>query len=257
MWYHIHNITEGKRKMLTRILIVDGCEEFRMTLSQLLKDRYFLRACRDGTQALAALEDFCPDLMIVDLMLQGIDGLGVIQSARKMGHPAPAVVTSVYFPEYVSNQFYHLNVAYAVCKPCNMDYLAERIEDLVSNVCISVLPVESSYSVTTSALLEMGMIASRAGFKYSRDAILMLEKDPGLMVTKDIYPELAELYSTSATAVEKNIRDAICAVWRATDPAILAKYFIPAANGQIPKPSNHVFLSTVTERLFSMKRMAK
>ena len=257
MWYHVGILNEGERKILTRLLIVDSCEEFRQALSTPLKERYSVRCCNDGIQALALLESFCPDLLIIDLMIQGVDGLGVIQAAAKTKRNPPALVSSVLFPDYVTNLLSTLNVVYAVTRPCEAGYLVERIDDLVANVCIPTLPTPSPYSVVTATLLELGMIASRTGFKYCRDAILMLEKDRILMVTKDIYPVLAEQYATSTTAVEKNIRDAIAAVWRDGNRAALAKYFPPAANGQIPRPSNHVFLSTLTEQLFSVQSLAK
>jgi len=243
--------------MLTKILIADSCEEFRLALTGLLKDRYCVRSCPDGAEALALLNSFSPDLVIVDLMLQNVDGLTVMQAARKMPSCPSILATAIYYPAYAANLFHHLNVVYSVLKPCDLDYLVERIDDLVSNVCICSLPAASPYSTVTAALLELGMNAGRSGFQYIRDSILMLADQPSLLVTKDIYPVISARYNTSATAVEKNIRDIIAAVWRDTSPSVLSRYFTPASNGQIPRPTNHVFMSTMTERLFSVEQMAK
>ena len=239
---------------MTRILIADSCEEFRLGLTDLLQDRYFVRSCSDGSQAISLLDSLCPDLLIVDLMLQGVDGLTVMHAARRMQNYPPVLTTSIFYPDYAVNQFSELNVAYAVKKPCDLQSLAERIDDLVDNVCIPTLPVVTPHSAVTAALLELGMVPSRTGFQYIRDAIVMLSVNPSLRVTKDIYPVLAKRYRTGNTAVEKNIRDTIYALWRNADPQMLARYFLPASNGQIPRPSNHVFLSTMSELLFSVRK---
>ena len=243
--------------MLTKILIVDSCGEIRLALTEQLKDRYSVLTCSDGLRALSLLDSFCPYLLIVDLLLHGIDGLGVLQNARKRRNCPTVLVTSTLFSPYAINMLDQLNVAYAMLKPCDMAMLTERIDDLVTSVCAPPIITTSPYSAVTAALLELGMNPGRGGFQYCRDAILMLEKEPYLRVTKDIYPVISKQYNTGATAVEKSIRDAIAAAWKTAEPSILANYFAPAANGQIPRPSNHVFLSTMTEQIFSVQRKAK
>lgn len=242
---------------MTKILIADSSEEFRLALTAQLTDRYSVRSCSDGTAALSLLDSFCPDLLIVDLMLQGIDGLGVLQTVHKKQSCPPALVTATLFPPYAVSLLEQLNVAYAMLKPCDMEVLNDRIDDLVTSVCFPLTVTASPHSVVTAALLELGMNPSRGGFQYCRDAILMLEKEPHLRVTKDIYPVVSKRYNTGASAVEKNIRDAIAAAWKTADREMLAKYFLPAANGQTPRPSNHVFLSTMAEQLFCVQRKAK
>lgn len=242
---------------MTKILIADSSAEARLALTEQLQEHYIVRSCCDGAQALSLLDSFSPDLLIVDLMLQRIDGLGVMQTARKQGCRLPILATSAYFPDYALNLFPELNVAYAMLKPCNMDVLLERIGDLVRHVCPQLLPARDPYSIVTATLLELGMKPNLSGFQYCRDAILMLQHDSHLRVTKEIYPVIARQYVTGATAVEKSIRDAIAATWKNTDRRKLELYFSPAPNGQIPRPSNHVFLSTVTEKLFSVQRNAK
>ena len=243
--------------MLIKILIADSCEEFRLALSELLQPRYCVRSCCDGAQALALLESFSPDVLVVDLMLQTIDGLSVIQTARRDGYVIPIVTTSVFYSDYICSVLSGLDIAYPLQKPCQITTFAERIDDLVRNTCLIPTPAASDSATVTAVLLELGMNASRGGFQYTRDAIVMLRRDPGQLLTKDVYPEIAKQYNTSATAVEKNIRDTVAAAWRNTDERILRKYFLPAPNGQVPRPTNHVFLSTLTQRLFYTERAAK
>jgi two-component system response regulator YesN len=52
-------------------------------------------ACRDGLEALGALEDVRPDLIISDLDMPLLDGIGLFKRYREMSRdPAPFVIIS-------------------------------------------------------------------------------------------------------------------------------------------------------------------
>lgn len=243
--------------MLTRILIADSCEDFCLALTELLQERYSVQTCQDGVRAAALVESFCPELLVVDLMLRGADGLHVMRLARQALGKIPLLVTSRFYPPYVFHALEELRVDYAVSKPCCLDVLAQRIDELAALAPVEQIPRESPYTVVTAALLELGMTASRAGFQYCRDAILMLREDPSLRLTKEVYPQIASRYNTGPSAVEKSIRDSIAAAWQCERQERLERYFSRASNGVYPRPSNHVFLSTLTERLFALRRKAQ
>ena len=81
----------------TRILIVDDETALRMTMGELLaaEDREILTAA-SGEEALAYLEDGGFDLLIVDLIMPGIDGLQVIDVARKLSPQARIIMLTAY-----------------------------------------------------------------------------------------------------------------------------------------------------------------
>lgn len=62
---------------------------------------------------------------------------------------------------------------------------------------------------------EMGIPVNCRGFWYLKDAVIMLlERDEEhMLITKDLYPEIAKRYHTSAAGVEKAMRNAICKFW--------------------------------------------
>lgn len=243
--------------MLTRILIADSCEDFSVTLAEMLREHYSVRVCQDGLQALSLMETFCPELLVVDLMLRGADGLHVMRMARQLWGKIPLLVTSNLYPHYVFHALEELQVDYAVSKPCCLDVLAQRIDELAAQTPVEQILHDSPYALVTSTLLELGMTASRAGFQYCRDAILMLREEPALRLTKEVYPQIASRYNTGPSAVEKSIRDSIAAVWQCERQERLGRFFFRASNGVYPRPSNHVFLSTVTERLFAARLKAQ
>jgi signal transduction histidine kinase/ActR/RegA family two-component response regulator len=80
------------------VLLVDDETLVRETLSESLQDAgYRVLAAESGTQALALLvEGTSVDILVTDLSMPGMDGLGVIRAAQQ-GHPGlPAVLLTGY-----------------------------------------------------------------------------------------------------------------------------------------------------------------
>lgn len=75
-----------------RTLLVDDEQEFVHTLSERLQTRNLVSdVVYDGEQALAALEDEPPEVMVLDLKMPGIDGLEVLERVKR-DHPAIEVI---------------------------------------------------------------------------------------------------------------------------------------------------------------------
>ena len=81
----------------TRILIVDDEDTLRMTMGDILsaEDREIVTAA-SGEEALAYLEGDPFDLIIVDLIMPGIDGLQVIDVVQKMSPQAKIIMLTAY-----------------------------------------------------------------------------------------------------------------------------------------------------------------
>src|SRR4051794_27915820 len=80
-----------------RILLAEDSEPLRDLFSRLLRgDGFEVRAAADGRAALDCLEDFEPDLVLTDLMMPALDGLGLLRQLRSMPGTAavPVVVMS-------------------------------------------------------------------------------------------------------------------------------------------------------------------
>jgi len=81
----------------TRILIVDDEEIVRESLSAWLeKDGYTLATAPDGETALDRIRKERWSILLVDLKMPGIDGLQVLEEARKVLPEAAAVIMTAY-----------------------------------------------------------------------------------------------------------------------------------------------------------------
>lgn len=100
-------------------------------------------------------------------------------------------------------------------------------------------------------MLELGVSTRGAGFAYLKQAILLQHEDPTQLYTKHIYPEIAKRFGPHANKcqVERAIGLQIKRSWLNRNNKIWARYFPPDENGQVPKPSNGEFISTMVQVL--------
>lgn len=243
--------------MYTKVLIVDASEEFRSALADELSPNHAVRSCGSGLEALELLRSYCPDFLVTDLTLPELDGLSMLRAAAREGICPPTIVAATHVNQCAVNALEGLNVVYMVLKPCRISELVSRIDELMCQPSVSLFLPPSPYSAVTAALLKLGVPTSRKGFRYSREAILLLSEDPTLQITKEVYPAVAKAFDTEAESVEKNIRDVIAAAWQHRDDAVWRGCFPTAPNGQIPRPSNGVFLTRLAEVLFAARRMVR
>lgn len=115
----------------TRILIVDDEDTLRMTMGDILsaEDREIVTAA-SGEEALAYLEGDPFDLMIVDLIMPGIDGLQVIDVAQKMSPKAKIIMLTAYGTLDSAIQAMRRGATDYLLKPAN----APQIEAAVDRV---------------------------------------------------------------------------------------------------------------------------
>jgi two-component system, OmpR family, response regulator MprA len=79
--------------MSARILIVDDDRAIRESLNRALSlEGYETATANDGAAALAAMSQQRPDLLVLDVMMPGVDGLTVCRVLRAQGDSLPVLV---------------------------------------------------------------------------------------------------------------------------------------------------------------------
>ncbi|MBK6520389.1 MAG: sigma-54-dependent Fis family transcriptional regulator [Polyangiaceae bacterium] len=115
-----------------RILIVDDEANARAALSEILHEEgYTTEVAADGFKALGKLADFNPDVVLTDLKMPGLDGIGLMHKVRELA-PAVTVVVMTAFGtipnavEAVQKGAYHY-----LTKPLNFQELSLVVERAV------------------------------------------------------------------------------------------------------------------------------
>lgn len=128
---------------------------------------------------------------------------------------------------------------------------------ILDNECMSILrdyqhSTTSSLEVRVSNVLhELGMPTHIKGYRYARAAIVACVKEPELLdyITGMLYPQVAEMFATTAYRVERAIRHAIEVTWGRGDWDVLERYFGNTVSLEKGKPTNSEFISMIVEHI--------
>jgi len=81
--------------MAKQILVVDDEERIRKSLQGILKDEgYEVLEAKDGGQALKQIENECPDLVLLDIWMPGMDGMEVLEKMKGQMPSLPVIMIS-------------------------------------------------------------------------------------------------------------------------------------------------------------------
>lgn len=232
-----------------KLLIADGNEEFRLALAQALRGAYYVRSCETGKEALELLHSYRPDVLVLDLMLPELDGISLLQSAVAAGIRPMVLATTPFLNDYVLDSAEKIGVGYMMRKPCDIRATVARIADLSQRLQPPSVSQPDPRTNVTNLLLSLGVPTKLHGYAYLREAILLMAKDPGQSITKELYPTVASLCGCEPKHVERSSRNAIAAAWRHRDDRIWQLYFQPGPDGIIPRPTNGAFISRLADSL--------
>lgn len=245
---------------VTKIMIVDDNKEFCEILKEYLGKQEGLLVsgvAYNGLQALELLEEEFPDVIVLDVIMPHLDGLGVLEKISIQFEAKPKIIILTAFgQETITKRAVELGADYYILKPFDMDVLVSRIRNLVgsgSNSSSFLPPIKTrniDMEVTT-LIHEMGVPAHVKGYQYMRDAIIMVINDVNLLgaVTKELYPMISDKYNTTPSRVERAIRHAIELAWSRGNIDLMNKFFGYTINVERGKPTNSEFIAMVADKL--------
>ena len=236
------------------VLLADANEEFRTMLrDEIEKTEMFtvVGSVGEGTEALRLLSQRKPDMLLVDLMLPGIDGLSLLRQAQKQGPLPKVIVISAFCTDRAVADAIALGVSYFLPKPCEVGTL---IDQMCAAFGQAVTPEERAAALknqVTAVIHEIGVPARIKGYQYLREAIMITVEDMDVInaVTKVLYPAVAKRFSTTPSRVERAIRHAIEVAWDRGDLETLQKYFGYTVSNTKGKPTNSEFIAMIADRL--------
>ncbi len=255
----------------TQIVIADDNKEFSSILCEYLNsqnDMEVTGVAKDGNEACDLIAERLPDIVILDIIMPHLDGLGVLEKMRSMSlKKRPTfIILSAVGQDKITQRALALGAEYYIVKPFDMEVLVSRIRQLKDGGHSPVIksdctmetkthyhaPVQRNLEVeVTNIMHEIGVPAHIKGYQYLRDAIMMVVKDLDIInsITKQLYPSIAHGYNTTPSRVERAIRHAIEVAWsRGQVEAIDALFGYTVSIGK-GKPTNSEFIAMVADKL--------
>lgn len=264
-----------------RVIIADDNKEFCNILSDYLlnqRDIDVIGVAKDGIEALKLIEQEKPDLVVLDIIMPHLDGLGVLERLATMSlEPIPRIIVlSAVGQDKITQRAITLGADYYVVKPFDMDIFTKRIRQLFNDTISGSESKKTNYIgdstgirenrpeptdlelQITGIIHEIGVPAHIKGYMYLREAITMVVNDMELLsaVTKELYPNIAKKFNTTASRVERAIRHAIEVAWSRGQVDTINRIFGYTIHNDKGKPTNSEFIAMVADKLRLKNRVS-
>lgn len=210
---------------------------------------YIAASTGDGCEVLPLVESEKPDILILDLVLPGMDGLSILQRFSSDNFPV-VLMTSSFVTQEVASQSSELGASMFLSKPYSASALADSLIRLAEKADPKV-HAPGLEELVTSIIHEVGVPAHIKGYQYVREAIMITVEDMEVInsVTKILYPEVAKRYHTTPSRVERAIRHAIEVAWDRGDLETLQRFFGYTVSNEKGKPTNSEFIAMISDRI--------
>lgn len=256
-----------------RVGIADDNRDFCDILADFFadqKDIEIVFTANDGIKAVETVVREKPDILLLDIIMPYLDGLGVLEKLNTMGleYEPKVIMLSAVGQESITQKAINLGAEYYVVKPFDLSLLAKRIQQLAGkddgggnigsknggmhSLLSREEPKQNDLEIEiTNIIHEVGVPAHIKGYQYLRNAIIMVVDDMDLLgaVTKELYPAIAKMNNTTPSRVERAIRHAIEVAWNRGKIETIDSLFGYTVHNDKGKPTNSEFIAIIADKL--------
>lgn len=214
------------------VLIVDDNVELAGLIKEKLEQDGGMAVkgmAKDGLEAIERIRSLKPEIVILDIIMPKLDGIGVLErinSMRMAPRPIFIVLTAIGQEMFIKKAM-ELGADYFIMKPFDINILITRINQLYAAkargnmITAGHTPKNAGTAeedgcdcidrVVTELITSIGITPNIIGFHYLRDAVRLSLENPSALnsVSKRIYPVIADKYNTTVRGVDRAIRCAI------------------------------------------------
>lgn len=253
------------------VAIADDNERMLRLLGEIIESDDELNVigiAKDGEEAYNVIKTKEPDVVLLDIVMPKLDGLGVLdrvnhdKSIKK--HPMFIIVSAIG-QEKITEDAFNLGADYYIMKPFDNETVISRIKRAKVHGSVqgqemrkvnayekAETPEERNLeNDVTEIIHEIGVPAHIKGYQYLRDAIVMSVNDMEMLnsITKVLYPTIAKKYQTTSSRVERAIRHAIEVAWSRGKMDTIDELFGYTIHNGKGKPTNSEFIALITDRI--------
>ena len=257
------------------IIIADDNLEFVSTFVNFLEeqeDMEVIATAKDGLEAYDKIISMNPDIVILDVIMPHLDGIGVLEKLNNDGVMPTCIMLSAVGQDSITKKALSMGASYYMVKPFELDVLVKRIRELKNitrfpgnnfivkdnnvkqnyiNISNSKSKSENLEALVTNVIHEVGVPAHIKGYQYLRDGIIMVVENMDVLnqITKQLYPDLAKKHKTTPSRVERAIRHAIEVAWNRGEINTIENIFGYTVNANKGKPTNSEFIAMIGDKI--------
>lgn len=263
-----------------KVLIAEDSLDFASIIKEHLEMQGIevVGVANDGIEALEMIETLNPDVLILDVIMPKLDGLGVLEKLNDINKNIKIIMMSAIGQEKITSKAISLGVDYFFLKPLDLSALSDRVLESVKNnnfYFTNSLNIESIKNNNlklhttntpfikssndenlldtkiTNIIHEIGIPAHIKGYLYLREGIKLVVNDVNILgaVTKELYPSIAKTYNTTSSRVERAIRHAIEISWARGKTQLSESLFGYSIKNSTHKPTNSEFIAVISDKI--------
>ena len=252
-------------KMIKTFVAIDQSDLLENIKFNLVKSNKItiVGSTNSGVECLNFFEQKNCDLLILDLMLAEIDGLGVLKKLKEMSKPTfqKVICITQFTNQTICNMLEDLDVTYCFKYPFDIHHFVQSTLYIASSELQKPELMDQDESEKykkvkieneiTEILHEVGIPAHIKGYMYLRTAILTTYYNIEILVqvTKVLYPDIARMYNTTSSRVERAIRHAIEVAWNRGNTDAIDDIFGYTVSAVKAKPTNSEFIAMIADKL--------
>ena len=192
-----------------KILVVDDENDIRTILDYNLKKNGFIVKCaKNAEEALELNETFSPSIVILDIMMEGTDGIELCKKLRKINSSIYILMLSASSDDYTKIKSYEAGCDDFVGKPIKMKLLVNKIKAINARLNKTLQTAEhtsnhdsnpSSNSIieTNGLKIDLDAYVVHVGGKICElpkkqfELLVMLAKNPNRVLSREkIYDQI-------------------------------------------------------------------
>lgn len=257
------------------VLITDDNIEFGDILYDYLNQTEGIKVvgiARDGLQALEKIKELKPDVVILDVIMPNLDGIGVLEKLSTTPNIRKPIfiMLSAIGQDIFIQQAMSLGAEYYIVKPFSVEVLISRIKQLYRENRVSSFNETTNLDKKVSSAVlknpentndievqvtymmrDIGIPPHMAGYQYLREAIMQSVNNSKVFgsITKVLYPSVAQKFNTTPQKVERAIRNAIESTWSRGNPDSIDTLFGYTINYSKGKPTNSEFIAMLADKV--------
>ncbi|MGN1156734.1 MAG: sporulation transcription factor Spo0A [Agathobacter sp.] len=254
------------------VAIVDDNENMVRLLSEIVRtddELEVIGTARDGEEAYEMIRSKQPDIVLLDIVMPKLDGLGVMDKVNRdknLEKYPNYIIISAIGQEEITEDAFRRGADYYIMKPFDREIIVNRIKMVKKKQQGRrqvEIPMEGAEHTkkqltkhnlendVTKMIHEIGVPAHIKGYQYLRESIIMsvTEMDMLNSVTKMLYPAIAKKYQTTPSRVERAIRHAIEVAWSRGKMDTIDELFGYTINTGKGKPTNSEFIALISDQI--------
>lgn len=253
------------------VLIADADTDSAELLSRNIMGDFKINVCEivsNGYQLIERVDILKPDVVIMDVVLPNIDGIGVLERFKSKRQELGSfsmpkvIVLSSFKHDKTAQDCMNLGASYFMAKPVSHSSVRETIHRLCDTATESkskagigrkyeICENPDVETMVTEMIHEIGIPAHIKGYQYLRHAIMLVIDNLDVInsITKTLYPTVAQDFRTTSSRVERAIRHAIEVAWDRGDTEVLNSIFGYTIATSKGKPTNSEFIAMIADRL--------